>query len=441
MLALRAHPAAVAACIFFVSSSSGYAADIIAAEVTLSPGEQQMLDWVDAHREQLLVELTEHVSVNTGTDNIEGIDRYRDILASDLQELGFATRKEAAGPIPVLTCDGGSVSVADNLVATRKGSSPRRILLNGHMDTVFSAGDDFQSLSVDPDGTLHGPGVLDMKGGIVVMLNALRALSALGFLDEANITILFNSDEEIGSLGSRALIEELAAQHDMGLVFEGTRENRMTRSRKGLGQVRLKVTGRESHAGASHEQGVSANLELAHQVVAIEQLTDYERGVTVNVGVMEGGEKRNTIPGCADAYIDLRYPTLDDGEYLLGAVDEIAAQTYTGNPNYPELPTTEVWGVLHRPVKEENTEVDALIAQAMGLSQLIGEPIVGSIYSGGGTDGSIAQGVGLPTADSFGLNGSGGHSSREKTSLQSLVARTKLAAIIISRQIQSQVLP
>jgi glutamate carboxypeptidase len=429
----------MAACIFFVSSSSGYAADIIAAEVTLSPAEQQMLDWVDAHQEQLLVELTEHVSVNTGTDNIEGIDRYRDMLASDLQELGFATRREAAGPIPVLTCDGGSVSVADNLVATRKGSSPQRILLNGHMDTVFSATDDFQTLSVDPDGTLHGPGVLDMKGGIVVMLNALRALSAVGFLEEANITILFNSDEEIGSLGSRALIEELAAQHDMGLVFEGTRENRMTRSRKGLGQVRFKVTGRESHAGASHEQGVSANLELAHQVVAIEQLTDYERGVTVNVGVMEGGEKRNTIPGCADAYIDLRYPTLADGEYLLGAVDEIAAQTYMENPNYPELPTTEVWGVLHRPVKEINIEVDALIAQAMGLSQLIGEPIVGSIYSGGGTDGSIAQGVGLPTADSFGLNGSGGHSSREKTSLQSLVARTKLAAIIISRQIQSQV--
>ena len=422
----------------FTLSNPGFAADIVALETELSPREQQMLNWVDARREQLMVELTEHVSVNTGTDNLPGIDRYREMLAKDLRDLGFATRNSPAGPLTVLTCDGGSVSVADNLVATRKGNSPRRILLNGHMDTVFSAGDDFQALSVDPDGTLHGPGVSDMKGGIVVMLNALRALSAAGYLDEANITVLFNSDEEIGSLGSRELIEELAGQHDIGLVFEGTRENRMTRSRKGLGQVRLKVTGRESHAGAAHEQGVSANLGLAHQVVAIEQLTDYDRGVTVNVGVMAGGKKRNTIPGCADAYVDLRYPTLSDGEYLLGAIDEIVAETYIENPNYPGVPTTEVWGVLHRPVKEINPEVDAMIAEAMGLSQLIGEPIVGSTYSGGGTDGSIAQAVGLPTVDSLGVNGSGAHSSREKTSLQSLVARTKLAAVIIARQIQWQ---
>tara|TARA_R110001599_G_scaffold353462_1_gene592949 strand:- start:49310 stop:50635 length:1326 start_codon:yes stop_codon:yes gene_type:complete len=417
------------------------ATNIVAMEVELSPGEQQMLEWIDNRSEQLLVELTEHVAINTSTDNLQGIDRYRELLAKDLQQLGFTTRNYPAGPLPVLTCAGGSVSVADNLVAARKGGSARRILLNGHMDTVFSAADDFQSLSADPDGTLHGPGVLDMKGGIVVMLNALRALSAGGYLDDANITVLFNSDEEIGSLGSRELIEELAGQHDIGLVFEGTRDNRMIRARKGLGQVRLKVIGRESHAGAAHEQGVSASLGLAHQVVAIEQLTDYQRGVTVNVGVMAGGEKRNTIPGCADAYVDLRYPILADGEYLLGAIDEIAARTYIENPNYPGLPATEVWGVLHRPVKEVNAEVDALIAEAMGLSQLLGEPIVGSMYSGGGTDGSIAQSVGLPTVDSLGLNGSGGHSSREMTSVNSLIARTKLAAVIIARQIQSQPFP
>lgn len=415
-----------------------YATDLVAVAGELSQREQQMLGWIDTRREQLVQELSEHVAINTGTENISGINRYRELLAKDLQQLGFATSEYPAGPLPVLTCAGGSVSVADNLVATHKGSSPRRILLNGHMDTVFSASDDFQTLSVAADGTLHGPGVLDMKGGIVVMLNALRALSAAGYLKDANITVLFNSDEEIGSLGSRQLIEELATQHDIGLVFEGTRDNRMTRARKGLGQVRLKVTGREAHAGAAHEQGVSANLALAYQVVAIEQLTDYQRGVTVNVGVMAGGEKRNTIPGCADAYVDLRYPSVEDGEYLAAAIDDISVQTYIENADYPGLPATEVWSVLHRPVKQENPEVDAVIAQAMGLSQLIGEPIVGTIYSGGGTDGSIAQAMGLPTVDSLGLNGSGGHSSREMTSVSSLIARTKLAAVIIARQIQAQ---
>lgn len=411
------------------------AQDLVAVEVQLSPAEQGMVDWIEARKDQLLAELTRHVELNTGTDNIAGIDRYRAILAADLQQLGFVTKEYASAPQPVLSCAGGVVEIADNLVATRTGDKPNRILLNGHMDTVFSADDEFQSLDVDPDGTLHGPGVLDMKGGIVVMLNALRALDVAGYLDEANLTVLLNSDEEIGSLGSRELIEQLAREHDIGLVFEGSRDNLMTRSRKGLGQARIKVTGRESHAGAAHEQGVSANLELAHEVIAIEQLTDYERAVTVNVGVMAGGEKRNTVPGCADAYIDLRYPTAADGEQLIAGIQEIAATPSVVNPSYPGLPTVEVWTRLHRPVKPISATVDALLAEAMGLSMIIGEPIVGTTYSGGGTDGSIAQAVGLPTLDSLGLNGDGAHSSREETSLQSLVARTKLAAVMLARQI------
>lgn len=426
-----------AACLLSLGGAT-QAADVVATQVELSPGEQKMLDWIDARSDQMLAELTTHVAINTGTGNLEGIDRYRAILSEDLQHLGFATREVSSKPMPVLTCDGGSVMVADHLVASRTGSKSNRILLNGHMDTVFPASDEFQALSMEADGTLRGPGVLDMKGGIVVMLNALRALDAGGYLDQSNITVLFNSDEEIGSLDSRTLVEELARQHDIGLVFEGSHKNLMTRSRKGLGQVRLKVTGRESHAGAAHEQGVSANLGLAHEIVAIEKLTDYQRGVTVNVGVMHGGEKRNTIPGCADAFIDLRYPTVEDGEYLLAAIDKIASTPHVVNPSYPGLPKTEVWGLLHRPAKQPNRKVDALISEAMGLSKIIGEPVAGTNYSGGGTDGSIAQAAGLPTLDTIGLNGEGAHSVREKTSLASLIARTKLAAVLILRQIDQQ---
>jgi glutamate carboxypeptidase len=199
--------------------------------------------------------------------------------------------------------------------------------------------------------------------------------------------------------------------------------------------VRLKVTGRESHAGAAHEQGVSANLELAHKVIEIEKLTNYDRKTTVNVGLMHGGEKRNTIPGCADAFIDLRYPTAEDGQYLTASIEEIVTTPSIANPNYPDLPQIDFWTSLHRPVKAANSRVDELIAEAMGLSLLIGEPIVGTSYSGGGTDGSISQAAGLPTLDSVGLNGDGKHSSREKTNKQSLLARTQLAAVMIGRQI------
>ncbi len=409
---------------------------VMAESTSLTTQEKALIDWVDQRKSSILDELKTHVEINTGTANIAGLDRYRNILASDLKELGFEISTHSSKPIDVLSCQGGQINIADHLVATRTGSAKNRVLMNGHMDTVFSEDDEFQTLKVMDDGVLKGPGVADMKGGIVIMINALRALHAQGLLDDSNLTVLFNSDEEIGSLGSRALIEKLAKQHDVGLVYEGTYNNLATRARKGLGQARLRITGRESHAGGAHQEGVSASLEMAHKVIAVEALTDYERKVTVNTGVLSGGEKRNTVPGCADAYIDMRFPALEDGEQLKKDIKRIASTTVVSNPEYPDLPKVEAWAVLHRPVKPENPKVDALISEAMALSELIGEPIVGTRYSGGGTDGSIAQGVGLATIDSLGMDGKGAHSSREESTVQSLVARTKLAAVMLARQLK-----
>jgi len=411
------------------------AADLVPLETTLSESEKALVAWVDQRESEILAELKEHVEINTGTANILGLDRYRDKLNSELRKLGFETQEHASPAIPVLSCRGGEVQIANHLVGKMTGSASKRILINGHMDTVFSVDDDYQSLVVEPDGTLRGPGVADMKGGIVIMLNALRALKSQGLLGAANLTVLFNSDEEIGSLGSRALIEQQAKLHDIGLVFEGTYENKVTRARKGLGQARLKITGRESHAGGAHEQGVSANLELAHKIVEIEKLTDYKRKTTINTGVMSGGEKRNTVPGCADAYIDMRFPTAADGEKLKQNITKIASRKTVKNASYPELPSIESWTVLHRPVKAQNIEVDKIIEQAMGISIQLGDPITGTRYSGGGTDGSIAQGVGLPTMDSLGMDGRGAHSSREASNVKSLYSRTKLAAILLARLI------
>lgn len=404
-------------------------------EQGLSEKEKSMVAWIDQREAVILDELKTHVGINTGTANIAGLDQYRELLDGELQKLGFATETRSSAPLDVLGCEARQQPIADHLVATMKGSRGKKLLLNGHMDTVFSKEDEYQELQVLDDGTLRGPGIADMKGGIVVMLTALRALKAQNLLSDARLTVLFNSDEEIGSLGSRELIEELAAQHELGLVFEGTANNKMTRSRKGLGQARYKIIGRESHAGAAHQDGVSANLEMAHKVIQVEGLTDYEKRTTVNVGVMAGGEKRNTIPGCAEAYIDMRFPTQDAGENLKAQVEQLASTTTISNPAHPDFPKIEHWAVLHRPVKEPHPEVDNLIQMATEISMLVGEPITGSGYSGGGTDGSIAQAAGLPTVDSLGLNGLGAHSSREQSNMQSVKARSKLAAIMIARLI------
>ena len=417
-------------CLSLISTS------VLAQPTSLSEQEQQLIAWVDKHQDRILSELKSHVEMNTGTANIAGLDQYRNRLSGDLEALGFTTKTYSSADIEVLSCKGETIQIADHLVAKRSGSAKNRVLMNGHMDTVFSKEDEFQTLIIEDSGVLKGPGVADMKGGIVIMINALRALHEQGLLDDTNLTVLFNSDEEIGSLGSRTLIEDLAQQHDVGLVYEGTYNNLATRARKGLGQVRLRVTGRESHAGGAHEDGVSASLEMAHKIIAIEKLTDYSRKVTVNTGVLSGGEKRNTVPGCADAYIDMRFPSLEAGQQLEQDIKRIAAATpMVKNAKYPDLPTVDSWAVLHRPVKPENAKVDEIIAQAMSISALIGEPITGTRYSGGGTDGSIAQGVGLPTMDSLGMDGKGSHSSREESTVQSLIARTKLAAVMLARHL------
>jgi len=413
-----------------LSAGSGFA-----QEAVLTDQEQQLIAWVDQRKDKILDELKVHVDINTGTANINGLNQYRDMLSQDLKALGFITQTHSSNDIEVLSCKGGSIQIADHLVATRTGSAGNKVLINGHMDTVFSKEDEFQTLVIEDSGVLKGPGVADMKGGIVIMINALRALHQQGLLDDSNLTVLFNSDEEIGSLGSRQLIEDLAKRHDVGLVFEGTYNNLATRARKGLGQARLRVTGRESHAGGAHVEGVSASLEMAHKVIEVEKLTDYQRKVTVNTGVLSGGEKRNTVPGCADAYIDMRFPELEAGEQLKEDIKRIASKTVVKNPKYPNLPKVESWVVLHRPVKPEDAKVDEIISEAIALSTLIGEPIVGTRYSGGGTDGSIAQGVGLPTMDSLGMDGKGAHSSREESTVQSLIARTKLAAVMLARQL------
>ncbi|MFS4438008.1 M20 family metallopeptidase [Paracoccaceae bacterium GXU_MW_L88] len=433
---LRKFRAAASTAALLTASVAVAQDDIQPIEATLTEQDQAIIAWVDENRDAILDELKTHVDMNTGTDNVEGIDAYREVLQGDLQELGFETETRPAPSVEILTCEGGEMAFADSLIGTIRGESGNRIFLNGHMDTVFSADDEFQTLEITEDGVLKGPGVGDMKGGIVVMLNAMRAVAAQDMLQNGHVTVVFNSDEEIGSLGSRALIEEQAGEHDVGLIFESGANDTMTRSRKGLGQARLKITGRESHAGANHQDGVSANLELAHKVIAIEELTDYEKASTVNTGTMSGGEKRNTVPGCAEAYIDMRYMTQADGEELKSQIESIASETVVQNEAHPDFPQVESWVVLHRPAKEQNDAVDEMLATVMGLSQAIGAPVTGTNVSGGGTDGSIAQSVGLPTLDSLGPDSSGIHSSREESTADSLIARTKLAAILLAREIQ-----
>ena len=402
----------------------------------MSEVEQQVLTWV-ASRQDAMVSMLEYITnTNSGSLNKDGLDTLREFFAEELRALEFTTQTLPGRVIEMPHCPGSDLSLdlADHLLATRNGAGTA-VLLMGHMDTVFPPDSPFQQFNMT-DGVMTGPGVYDMKGGLVAMLFALRGLQEYGLLDDHNVSVLLNSDEEMGSLSSRPYLEEQALRHDYGLVFEGSTGNNMIRQRKGLGQARLVVHGRASHAGSAHQNGRSAIRELAYKIIEFENMTDYESGLTVNVGIVGGGEARNMVAPCAEAFIDLRYPRPDQGEAAQQQFETIARTQFSVPQQSDEL-RSDLWINLHRPPKIPTAASDRLLQRTVAIGTLLGEQI-GVADSGGGTDGSLTQAVGLPTLDSLGVIGSGAHSQREQAALDSLVQVTSRIAILLHRLLTEQ---
>jgi len=400
-------------------------------EPAINAEEQRLVDWVEGQEDEMLALLERITNINTGSLNKAGVDELAALFASELRDLGFSTSTLPGDVIEMPSCPGSnySIDVADHLLASRSGSSSR-LLLMGHLDTVFPIESPFQTFRRE-GGVMYGPGVADMKGGLVVMLYALKALAEFGELDDMAMSILLNSDEEMGSLSSRKFLEEQAREHDWGLVYESSGTNNLTRQRKGLGQARFVVNGVASHAGGAHEQGRSAIKELAYKIVEIENMTDYESGVTVNVGIVSGGEARNTVAPCAEALVDLRYPEPQQGLDAAAQFESIFSQVYSYPVDSGEI-TTDSWINLHRPPKIPTDESNYLMEKAIDIGRMLGQEL-GVVDSGGGTDGSLTQAVGLPTQDSLGVAGTGAHSNREEARVGSLVERAQLSAVLIRR--------
>ena len=411
--------------------AGAFAQNVDVIEEPLSLTELDFLRWVDDQEESMLSLLETITNINSGTLNKEGMAEVAAIFARELNGIGFATETLSGDLIEMPHCPNSDINLdlPDHLLAT-KGGEGTRLLLMGHMDTVFPIDSPFQEFRRDGD-MIRGPGVFDMKGGLVIMLYALKALDEFGLLDNRTISVLLNSDEEMGSLSSRKYLEEQAARHDYGLVFEGSVENRQIRERKGLGQARFVVYGRASHAGAAHQDGRSAIRELAYKVIELENMTDYESGLTVNVGLIGGGEARNMVSPCAEALVDLRYPLPAQGIAARDQFETIAETSYSVPGGSDDI-RTEAWINLHRPPKIATPESDHLLNRTIAIGALLGEEI-GVADSGGGTDGSLTQATGLPTLDSLGIGGFGAHSQREVAEVASLIRATRRAAVLMYR--------
>ncbi len=369
---------------------------------------QRLLAYLRGHQTDMVTLLTRLVEMESPSNDMPSLDRLAAALAAEARRFGADVAIEPR-------------ETAGDIVRAGWGNGPGGILVLCHMDTVWDLG----TLAARPvrieDGRLYGAGAYDMKGGIVNALWAMGALRELNLLPARRITLLITSDEEIGSAASRALIEAEALAHETVYVLEPAHPpaGALKTWRKGTGAYIVTVTGRASHAGAAHEQGINAIVELAHQIKVIAGLTDYAAGTTVNVGVIGGGTRGNVVPERAWAEVDVR--TMNAGE---AARIDAAFRNLT-----PHLPGAHVAvsGGSDRPPMPRSAATLALYARAAAIAAELGLAI-SETGTGGGSDGNFTAALGVPTLDGLGVTGDGGHALHEHVIITSLPERAALLA-------------
>lgn len=334
--------------------------------------------------------------------------------------------QQAASPA-YLTAEriAGSSGFGDILLlrgGLRNGKNPA--LLIGHLDTVHPLGviQDRFPVRVEND-RLHGPGVYDMKAGLLIGLKAAQQVLAEGGMDRPLIFIL-SPDEEVGSPTSRPVIEDLARNAAYALVLEPAREDgSCVTCRKGVGRFEISVEGIAAHAGVRHSAGRNAIAEAAHQILRIEALTDYERGVTTNVGLISGGTTVNTVPQNCSFAVDFRAPTLESCSATEQAIKLLE----------PVIPGTKLikHGGINRPPYERTQGNIQLFQKAQGIAARLGLTLGEAPQTGGGSDGNFTAALGIPTLDGLGVDGAGAHTLQEYATLTTFDQRKELIAELL----------
>lgn len=346
------------------------------------------------------------VNIDSPTGDTEGFHRIGEIIAPYFQSLGFEW-KVLIGP------DGSR-----HFYTSRGTGTP--VLLVAHLDTVFPKGTVAKRKFTLEGEIARGPGVSDCKSGVVTVIGAMERLFAQGDTNKP-VACLFNTDEETGSLGSRSFIEDLARDSRAVLVAEPADGEKITLTRKGIGRYFLKIQGRAAHSGANYEAGRNAILEMAHKIIAIQNLTDLQSGMTLNVGLVQGGTRVNVVPEFAEAEIDLRLTAPEQEAKVLADLQRIVDTSTV--PDTKAVLSGEVtrppWPVF--PKNQELYERYNQVAKSLGYE-------LGVYHSGGGSDANFTGALGVPTIDGVGPIGSGHHSEAEVMDVHSLERRTILLA-------------
>jgi glutamate carboxypeptidase len=298
------------------------------------------------------------------------------------------------------------------------------LLIVCHMDTVHPIGMLAQNPVRRENGRLYGPGSYDMKGSIVTSMTALRMLREHGLFPDRPVTALMTTDEETGSVHSRELIEDRARGAALAMIMEPALPDGAVKTwRKSTGGFQIKTFGVAAHAGGAHESGLNAIEEMAHQILALQKLTDYDKGTTVSVGIISGGTARNTIPDRCEAYVDVRALARDEMARLTAAIMALK----------PVLPRArlEIEGGFDRPPMERNEQMVATFIRAREIAAEHGLTLR-EAGSGGASDGNYTSALGTPTLDGLGPTGDGAHSEHEFVVVKSMpYSATLIAALAL----------
>jgi glutamate carboxypeptidase len=354
------------------------------------------------------------VEIESPSDNKQAVDRLGSLLAGRFEGLGGHAKFHRAQDF------------GDHLQVDFSGThGGKPILLLGHHDTVYPMG----TLSTMPcrtaNGRLWGPGVLDMKSGIALILHTIEALRGWhGDSLPRPVTVLIVSDEEVGSDSSRRITESLATKSAAVLVLEPSfgPHGAVKTARKGVGEYTLKVHGKAAHSGLDFEKGESAILELAKQIIEISKLVDLKRGITLNVGLVSGGTRTNVIPAEATASLDVRVARAKDAAGL--------DRKLRGLKLFNRKCKLEIKGGVNRPPMERTAGVAALYQKATAIARQLGLNLEEAAV-GGGSDGNFTAGLGIPTLDGLGGVGDGAHATHESIVISELPRRAALLAGLI----------
>src|SRR3954470_8620333 len=393
----------------------------------LSSTERKAVDRAAA--EPMLDQVLAWAGVNSGSRNLGGLERMADLLADAFAALPGVLRLESPAKVEAVDSSGRTVQIQHgrHLHLTVRPTAPVQLLLTGHMDTVFAQDHAFQETRWLEDGVLNGPGVADMKGGIAVMLAALKAVEAGSNADRIGYEVVINSDEEVGSPASALLLAQSARGKRAALTYEPAAlpDGTLAGARSGSGNFGIVVRGRSAHAGRNPEEG--RNAVVAASELALRLSMSKTPGLSINPAKIDGGGPNNVVPDLAILRVNLRPRTTDDQEIAARLIAKALDETAAAHDVF-----IEAHGGFGRPPKPLSEEAEALF----GLVRKAGEDLGQAIQwqtSGGVCDGNNIAACGVPVVDTMGVRGGKIHSEEEYLIVASLAERAALSALTILR--------